>query len=135
MADCNVSCSRERHQQRGVDGIVGQPLRHTRPAEAPELGVPEFSFLFFLLFFYTYEPRMMNLQASAAHHSSSGRRSRVNVKKSVRSHDLESRPVKLLRVCALNLRGIVLLSEKRKTDSVQIFSCCVPSKVGAVEFF
>lgn len=57
---------------------------------------------------------MMNLQASAAHHSSSGRRSRVNVKKSVRSHDLESRAVKLLRFCALNLRGIVLLSGNGK---------------------
>lgn len=44
---------------------------------------------------------MMNLQASAAHHTSSGRRSRVNVKKSVRSHDLESRAVELLRFCAL----------------------------------
>lgn len=44
---------------------------------------------------------MMNLQASAAHHSASGRRSRVNVKKSVRSHDFESRAVKLLRFCEL----------------------------------
>lgn len=42
VPDCNVSCSRERHQQQGLDGIVGQLLRRTRPLEAPELGVPEF---------------------------------------------------------------------------------------------